>query len=287
MPAKLTIAEKKEILRLYCETDLSTNQIAQQYETSSSTILRLLQEMLTAEEYKEVVSQKQSRTKKQPRTTAAVKKKLEVSQLDLELAENQLDELEELDDESEAFTDQNQADDDFELISPEQIEVIDRMIGESIPEALIVADLVNELVDEDIIDDEYDEDDDEDDDEDETEAIAGFGDLPPSMDTTDFLSILPLALARLPDPCYIVVDKISEIVTRPLRDFKDLGKIPLEEMQTLTMPVFDNHKIARRFSNQSQKVIKFPAKLIGLTKNKLSQKGITSLLFDGQIYSLR
>jgi len=62
MPApKLTPELKQQILSLYCETDASTNELASQFEVSSSTVLRLLKESLSTEDYQKSVKQKQSK----------------------------------------------------------------------------------------------------------------------------------------------------------------------------------------------------------------------------------
>jgi hypothetical protein len=122
--------------------------------------------------------------------------------------------------------------------------------------------------------------------EDSESAMSMFADLHGNHSASDRLEMLPLTEADLPQICYIVVDRIAEIITRPLRDFKDLGAIPPEEALSKTIPIFDNHRVARRFSHHNQRVIKFPSDLIHITSSKLVQKGITRILFSGQVYTL-
>ena len=55
-------------------------------------------------------------------------------------------------------------------------------------------------------------------------GLSMFEDLRGSHNISDRLEILPLDRADLPLICYIVVDRIAEIITRPLKDFKDLGE---------------------------------------------------------------
>ena len=141
----------------------------------------------------------------------------------------------------------------------------------------------DDLVDEDNLELDEDELDDEDADD---SGLSMFEDLRGSHNTSDRLEILPLDRADLPLICYIVVDRIAEIITRPLKDFKDLGEIPAEESLSKTIPIFDNHRVARRFSHHNQRVIKFPSDLIHITRPKLVQKGITRILFSGQVYTL-
>ncbi len=73
------------------------------------------------------------------------------------------------------------------------------------------------------------------------------------------IQVTPLSQATLPRTCYIVIDKFAELIVRPLKDFAELGQIPGEEIQQRTLPIFDNHRVAKRFSNQrTQRVIKVP-----------------------------
>lgn len=102
------------------------------------------------------------------------------------------------------------------------------------------------------------------------------------------LQVTPLSQAKLPRTCYIVIDKFAELIVRPLKDFAELGQIPGEEIQQRTLPIFDNHRVAKRFSNQrTQRVIKVPdSQVFYKTIEHLRSKGIARLLVDGNIYSL-
>jgi transposase-like protein len=101
------------------------------------------------------------------------------------------------------------------------------------------------------------------------------------------LEVMPFAQAVLPKICYLVVDRTAELVTRPLKDFGELGQIPAHEVQSCTLPVFDNHRIARRFSHRTQRIIKVPnGNMLRSASMQLSAKGITRLLINGQIYAL-
>jgi transposase-like protein len=101
------------------------------------------------------------------------------------------------------------------------------------------------------------------------------------------LEVMPFTQAVLPKICYIVVDRTAELVTRPLKDFGDLGQIPADEVQSCTLPVFDNHRIARRFSHRTQRIIKVPnGNMLRSACTQLCAKGITRLLINGHIYAL-
>jgi hypothetical protein len=134
-----------------------------------------------------------------------------------------------------------------------------------------------------------DDDEEEDDDDDDSTTVDRPLD-PNQLLTKDRLhvQITPLSQATLPRTCYIVIDKFAELIVRPLKDFADLGQIAGEETQQRTLPVFDNPRVAKRFSNQrTQRVIKVPdSKVFYKTTQHLKLKGITRLLVDGNIYSL-
>jgi hypothetical protein len=99
--------------------------------------------------------------------------------------------------------------------------------------------------------------------------------------------VLPFSSAPLPKTCYLVIDRAAELITRPLRDFGDLGQIPNLETQQRTLPVFDNHRVAKRFSTKRDRVIKVPdSRMLQKARVHLEAKGITRLLIDGQVYSL-
>ncbi|HEY9761782.1 MAG TPA: hypothetical protein V6D07_04615 [Trichocoleus sp.] len=145
----------------------------------------------------------------------------------------------------------------------------------------------------------YDDDDDLDEDDDDLDEDDDFdgdddgglgswklakGDTP-NLQT---LQISPLTTAALPGLCYVVVERTSsELVTCPLRDFSALGQVPEEEVDARTLPIFDNHRVARRFSRRNQRVVKVPdGTMLQKTSPYLQAKGITRLLIDGHIYAL-
>ena len=139
---------------------------------------------------------------------------------------------------------------------------------------------LDETLGDDFGDDDLDEEDDDDDDDDV--------ELPkPKLQSQNAMEIMSLGEAVLPKPCYLVVDMRSELITRPLSEFADLGQVPSSEEKAKTLPVFDNHRVARRFSRNKQRVIKVPdGNLITRTSPYLQAKGITRLLVNGQVFDL-
>ncbi len=156
-----------------------------------------------------------------------------------------------------------------------QATAVAQMLGEDL---LDESELADDLDDEDL--DDLDDLDEEDLDE-ETSIVTS------RVRSEALVQVLPLSEATLPKTCYLVIDRASELITKPLKDFGDLGHIPTQEFQQKTLPVFDNHRVARRFSTKRDRVIKVPdSKVLQKTRSHLHAKGITLLLVDGQVYSL-
>ncbi|MBE9212231.1 transposase [Plectonema cf. radiosum LEGE 06105] len=159
-----------------------------------------------------------------------------------------------------------------------EAKVIAEMFGEELDDTDDLEDLDDLLEDDDDFDD-------EDDDDDLDEEPTRF--VPRRRLNEPLVRVLPLTEAHLPRTCYLVIDRAAELITRPLRDFSDLGEIPSPETQETTLPIFDNHRVAKRFSSKRDRVIKVPdSKVLHKARYQLQAKGITRLLIDGQVYSL-
>ena len=143
---------------------------------------------------------------------------------------------------------------------------------------------LKEMLGEDLedINDVEDEEDEDEEDWDEEESVSYS-----KSSSISNIEILPLSQASFPRTCYLVIDRSAELIVKPLADFADLGSIPDAEEKQRTLPVFDNHHIAKRFSHRRERVIKVPdGRMIQKTSHHLQDKGITRLLIDGQIYAL-
>jgi transposase-like protein len=134
------------------------------------------------------------------------------------------------------------------------------------------------------------EEDEEDDFEDEEEDDDGDDqDLPAiHLEAQAIMTIRPFREATLPRVCYLVIDRAAELVAPPLKEFAELGSLSSQEADIKTLPVFDNHRVAKRFSNsRTHRVIKVPdSQVVNKTVQYLVAKGITRMLLDGQVYSL-
>ncbi|CBN56236.1 MULTISPECIES: hypothetical protein [Kamptonema] len=318
MPTKLSESDKHEILGLYRHSEENTITLAKRYGVSSSTVRRILQSALSEAEYDALVHQKQKRL---PHSQSSISQPIapDVDEsADTNLSESVYPGASDPIPNSKLIRKRTRA-------TPETRAKID--VREVIPRRLDVSELPEEdapeFVDEDygagarnlgeMLGDEgpleaeefsdFDEDEDEEDDDDdddlddfgsddlEDDDFEGMANSRPGVSiqlrSKTLLQVLPLSEASLPKICYLVVDRAAELITRPLKAFGELGQIPPEEIREKTLPVFDNHRVARRFSTRNQRVFKVPdGQLLQKTAPYLQAKGITRLLIDGQVYSL-
>jgi transposase-like protein len=259
--SKLSDADKQDIIQQFCESDSTIADLAHQYEVSSSTIRRLIKHQLPAPEYEARVAAKSS-------SRSAVSKTISSTRIESETSLSPAPPI------LKPKMAQQDSLTTTEMVSPSTEPELEELLAE-----------IESDFDEDQTQSEDDlevEDDDEfDEDSDEGDDVAI------SLRPEAIIQISPLTEAVIPKPCYLVVDHTAELITRPLQDFGDLGHVPEAESQSKTLPVFENHRVARRFSQRSQRVIKVPnGDLLQKTGTHLSAKGITRLLISGRVYTL-
>lgn len=288
---KLTDATKKEILKLYRETEATTSTLAERYGVSSSTVSRFLKNSFSSEEYEQLIQKK--RLARNPRGFEEEGAAADLSEKAIEVISLRAAHIAAKDE--QAFQQPIASVEQLTLLMdtsypPEADNSEETEInGDKPPEKSNLTEFFVEAIEEeeeeDELDEDWDEEEDEDEDEDEGELADSY--LGPTIVKTAQLQILPLSAAAFPKTCYLVIDRAAELITRPLKDFAELGKVPPQEIQQRTLPIFESHRIARRFSKRKEKVIKVPdGRLIEKAHAQLEAKGITRLLMDGRIYAL-
>ena len=325
-PTKLSDSDKRELIRLYRQSNENTITLAKRYGVSSSTVRRIIQGALSEPEYEFLVQQKQKRLSSSTSVSEPTERTTEPSAggetdpVDVPL--------------SESVPEPQSASNSRPTIrkrsgsAPEPVAELE--IRGTVESDLDVSDLPNVqaakkadrnrgavvtgeqkarvpaeglLAGEDFSDFEEDEDEDEDEDDleddfdedldDEDSLFEGslLGSISSGesieLRGTGLIQVLPLSEASVPKICYLVVDRAAELITRPLKAFGELGQIPAAEIREKTLAVFDNHRVARRFATRNQRVFKIPdGSMLQKTAPYLLAKGITRLLIDGQVYSL-
>lgn len=314
---KLTDSDKQTILKLYRETGETTSTLADHYGVSNSTISRLLKSTLPEDEYEHLVSLKRAaRTtsgeaklaaqQATPSPTVTEPKPAPVIPVPVTVVSPPQPKLDPKTPTpaSRRVRKRSSVSEEMEPPAAEQLELLDladapvASIGSALVEdmaseanvlvQMLGEDLLDEgedladLDDEDEDDDDFDDDEDDDEEEDEAPRLVRRRISPETL-----VQVLPFSAASLPRTCYLVIDRASELITRPLKDFGDLGQIPMPETQQRTLPIFDNHRVAKRFSTKRDRVIKVPdSRMLHKARYHLQAKGITRLLIDGQVYSL-
>ena len=295
-PRKLTDATKKEILKLYRETEATTSTLAERYGVSSSTVSRFLKNSFSSEEYEQLIQKK--RLARNPRGFEEEGAAADLSEKAIEVISFRAAHIEAKDEcdfeqpiaSVEQLTLLMDTSYPPEADNSEYIEINGDKPLEDANLTEFFVEAIEEEEEEDELDEDWDEEEDEDEedeDEDEEEEELAGSYLGPTIVKTAQLQILPLSAAAFPKTCYLVIDRAAELITRPLKDFAELGKVPPQEIQQRTLPIFESHRIARRFSKRKEKVIKVPdGRLIEKAHAQLEAKGITRLLMDGRIYAL-
>ncbi|NEP17243.1 MAG: helix-turn-helix domain-containing protein [Leptolyngbya sp. SIO4C1] len=310
-PRKLSDADKRDVIELYKQPGETTTTIADRYGVSNSTISRILKTSMPEDEYSALIAQKRlaaadkgstatNETAKaaEPKATSTkerpkIRPKSAAPASTEEPAEAAVDEQPRPDAPRRRVRSRSAAADseDTQLGLLEDAETESPSKSPPKPILKTAASSSSDDVDSDLdddFDDDLDDDFDDDFDDEDEEGDADDGDeAEPHFSPSATVQIMPLAEAVLPRPCYLVIDRLAELITRPLSDFADLGQIPESEESAQTLPVFDNHRVARRFSRRNQRVIKVPdGQLLTKTSPYLQAKGITHLLIDGNVYAL-
>ena len=290
-PRKLTDATKKEILKLYRETEATTSTLAERYGVSSSTVSRFLKNSFSGEEYEQLIQKK--RLARNRRGFEEEEAAADLPEKAIEVISVRAAQIAAKDE--QAFEPPIASVEQLTLLmdtayppeadNPEDTEINGDKTLETANLSEFFVEAIEEEEEEDELDEDWDEEEDEDEDEEEGELADSY--LGPTIVKTAQLQILPLSAAAFPKTCYLVIDRAAELITRPLKDFAELGKVPPQEIQQRTLPIFESHRIARRFSKRKEKVIKVPdGRLIEKAHAQLEAKGITRLLMDGRIYAL-
>lgn len=303
-PKKLTEEDKQNILELYRNSEATTSTLATDFGVSSSTISRFLKNSLAKSEYDDLIQQKRlARTAKGEERSQAKKitptpKQKEVTidskvSVQEQSSPNQLiigHKTLKLDEKEEPSTMTIGSKPSPSLLSKTSVTPKPSIAHEALNEEEEEDDddvdvVLREMLGEDIEDiDDIEDEEDLDGWDSETDDVDNYPHTSPSKAD---LQIRPLTEAALPRVCYLVIDRAAELIVKPLQEFADLGSIPQEEITQKTLPVFDNHRVAKRFSHRREKVIKVPdSEMLKKTSHHLYSKGITRLLVEGQIYSI-
>ena len=101
------------------------------------------------------------------------------------------------------------------------------------------------------------------------------------------LSSISISEFEFPKTAYLIVDSKIELQTKNLRDYPDWQFLSENELERNTIEIFFDLKIAKRFCNKEQKVIKVPnTDVFRIVAPILVSKGISRLVCPEKLIAL-
>ena len=101
------------------------------------------------------------------------------------------------------------------------------------------------------------------------------------------LSSVPISEVDFPKIIYMIVDKKIELEIKYLKDYPEWQFLSKEELNRKTIQIYDDLKIAKRFCNIEQKVIKVPnTNVFKIVAPFLISKGISRIVTSDKLISL-
>ena len=101
------------------------------------------------------------------------------------------------------------------------------------------------------------------------------------------LSSIPISDINLPNIVYMIVDKKIELEIKYLREYPDWQFLSKEELERKTIEIFFDMKLAKKFCNKEQKVIKVPnPDFFRIVAPLLLKKGISRIVSADKLIAL-
>lgn len=101
------------------------------------------------------------------------------------------------------------------------------------------------------------------------------------------LSSVPISDVDFPNIVYMIVDKKIELETKYLHEYPDWQFLSKEELNRKTIEIFFELKLAKRFCNKEQKVIKVPnPNVFRIASSVLLEKGISRIVSTNKLIAL-
>ena len=101
------------------------------------------------------------------------------------------------------------------------------------------------------------------------------------------LSSVPISDVDLPNIVYMIVDKKIELEIKLLKDYPEWNFLPTDDLNRKTLEIYLDLKIAKRFCNKEQKVIKVPnSNIFKIVAPILISRGISRIVSSDKLISL-
>ena len=97
----------------------------------------------------------------------------------------------------------------------------------------------------------------------------------------------PLREANLPNIVYMLVDKNIELLPKMLKEYPEWGFLPNQDLNRMSLEIFDDHNYAKKLCTKNQKLIKVPNPNVFLiASSSLKAKGITRIIFNNSLLAI-
>lgn len=101
------------------------------------------------------------------------------------------------------------------------------------------------------------------------------------------LSSVPISEIDFPKIVYMIVNKNIELVIKLLKDYPEWDFLPSNDLNRKTIEIYNDIKVAKRFCNKDQKVIKVPnTDVFRIVAPTLISRGISRIICSEQLISL-
>ncbi len=101
------------------------------------------------------------------------------------------------------------------------------------------------------------------------------------------LSSIPLEEINFPKVLYMIVSNFVELEVKLLKEYPNWSFLPETDQKRITIEIFSEQKVAKRFCTKNQKIIKIPnTKVFQIASRKLIDKGISRIVFEDNLISL-
>ena len=108
-----------------------------------------------------------------------------------------------------------------------------------------------------------------------------------NLDIQKELSTIPISDVQLPQIVFMIVDKKIELEVKILKDYRNWNFLPIDDLNRKTIEIYFDLKIAKRFCNKEQRVIKVPnTNVFKIVAPLLLSRGITRIVSDDQLIAL-
>ena len=97
----------------------------------------------------------------------------------------------------------------------------------------------------------------------------------------------PLREANLPNIVYMLVDKNIELLPKMLKEYPEWGFLPNQDLNRMSLEIFDDYNHAKKLCTKNQKLIKVPNPNVFLiASSSLKAKGITRIIFNNLLLAI-